>query len=107
MDVVVQRILKTAKEKGMNQKQLAEKLEIHPQVVTDWKTKSTSYNQYIDKLTELLGVSADYLLHGAEAAPVPVDDPEIAEALAVFGDLTAAERAKVFGYIEGLRAQRK
>lgn len=107
MDVVVQRILKTAKAKGMNQKQLAEKLEIHPQVVTDWKTKSTSYKQYIDKLSELLGVSADYLLNGAEPAAAPVDDPELVDALSKFGQLTDAQRAKVLGYMEGLLSDKK
>lgn len=56
----------------------------------------------VQLLADYLGTTTSYLL-GEENT----GDPELAQALAVFGDLTTEERAKVFGYIQGLRAGRK
>lgn len=105
---IMERIFDLAARKYPDQKAFAEALGISPTRISEWKMrKSESYMKRLPKIASVLDTTQEYLLTGAEAAPVPVDDPEIAEALAAFGDLTAAERAKVFGYIEGLRAQRK
>lgn len=106
MNEAVSRILKASKAKGLTQKQLAEQLKIHPQVITDWKHGSTSYSKYISKISDLLGVSADYLLTGTVSNSETVDDPELAAALAQFEKLTPEQRSKVIGYMEGLVSSR-
>ena len=108
MDSTVERILKAAKAKKMNQKELAAQIGIHAQVITDWKNGSTSYQRYIQKISELLSVSVDYLLTGQEAAQIaPAGDPEMMAFMAALGEFTPEERERIKGYIEGLRAQRK
>ena len=105
MDEVVQRILSEMKSKGFDQKRMAIALEISPQIITDWKKgKTNSYTRYIQRISELLGVSADYLLTGQESAPAA--DPDLAAALAQFEKLTPEQRAKVIGYMEGLISSR-
>ena len=77
-----------------------------PSVVSAWRSrKSASYNKRLPEIANLLGTTPEYLLTGAEIAPS--GDPELAEALSVFGDLTPEERATVFGFMQGLKAQRK
>lgn len=74
MDEVVQRILFEMKNRGFDQKRMAIALEISPQIITDWKKgKTNSYTRYIQRISELLGVSADYLLTGSEFT---TEDPE-------------------------------
>lgn len=105
MDKAVERILSLMKEKGYDQKTFAEQLGIRAQIITDWKKgTTTSYTRYIQRIAELLGVSADYLLTGQESAPAA--DPELAAALAQFEKLTLEQRAKVIGYMEGLISSR-
>lgn len=104
----VDRIFALLDKTTMEQQEFAALVGVSDDTASNWRRrKSGSYAKKIAKIAEVLGTTPEYLLTGAEPAPAPVDDPEVAEALAVFGDLTAAERAKVFGYIEGLRAQRK
>lgn len=108
MDDVVSRILAEAKKKGYDQKTFAENLKIRPQIITDWKKgTTTSYTRYISAISELLGVSVDYLLTGQEAAQTaPSGDPELMAFMAALGEFTPEERERIKGYIEGLRAQR-
>lgn len=107
MDEAVMRILSLMKEKGFDQKTFAEQLGIRAQIITDWKKgTTTSYTRYIQRIAELLGVSADYLLTGTVADSATVGDPELAAALAQFEKLTAEQRAKVIGYMEGLISSR-
>ena len=105
MDKAVERILSLMKEKGYDQKTFAEQLGIRAQIITDWKKgTTTSYTRYIQRIAELLGVSADYLLTGQESATAA--DPDLAAALAQFEKLTPEQRAKVIGYMEGLISSR-
>lgn len=105
MDEAVVRILSLMKGKGFDQKTFAEQLGIRAQIITDWKKgTTTSYTRYIQRISELLGVSADYLLTGQDSAPA--SDPELAAALSQFEKLTPEQRAKVIGYMEGLISSR-
>ena len=110
MDEVAERIIRTAKIRGYNQKQLAQKLGIHPQVVTDWKKgPSTSYTDYLPKIAETLGVTTDYLLTGKEPViqfHIPeqhLDDELVAELTSATPD----EITQVRAYLQGLKAGRK
>lgn len=106
MDSTVERILKAAKEKKITQKELAAQIGVHAQVITDWKNGSTSYQRYMQKISDLLGVSADYLLTGQKSTAQNAADPELAAALSQFEKLTPEQRAKVIGYMEGLISSR-
>lgn len=107
MDEIVSRILIEMKKCGYDQKTFAKELEISPQIITDWKKgKTNSYTRYIQKISDMLKVSSDYLLTGVEPPAVPQHDPQTLAALAKFEQLSVEDRAKVLGYIEGLISSR-
>ena len=104
MDSVVSRILAAMLEKGYDQKRFAAEIEVSPQTITDSKKgKTNSYTRYIQKISELLEVSSDYLLTGQEAQ---TPAPEFAALVAKFEQLTPEQRGKVIGYMEGLLSSR-
>ena len=58
---------------GMEQKALAAAIGTFPSTVSGWKTgKTKSYKNYLPKIAEVLHISADYLLTGAEKEPTTV-----------------------------------
>lgn len=77
-----QRLIALRKEKGLTQAQLAEAINICRQSISDWErgvTKPTQDNLLL--LSELYGVSVDYLLGkdvspAAPAVPVPEQQPQ-------------------------------
>ncbi len=77
-----QRLIALRKEKGLTQAQLAEAINICRQSISDWErgvTKPTQDNLLL--LSELYGVSVDYLLGkdvspSAPAVPVPEQQPQ-------------------------------
>ena len=77
-----QRLIALRKEKGLTQAQLAEAINICRQSISDWErgvTKPTQDNLLL--LSELYGVSVDYLLGKdvspvAPAVPVPEQQPQ-------------------------------
>lgn len=65
----VEKIICLLKQKGAEQKDLAEFIGVSNQAVTDWKSGRThSYKRYIDKIADYFGVSVDCLLNDA---PLP------------------------------------
>ena len=104
---IVDRIFELVEKQFKEQRDFAAAIGVGQSTVSEWRNrKSTSYSKRLPQIAALLGTSAEYLLTGQESAPA-AGDPEVAQALAVFGDLTPEERAKVFGFMEGLKAQRK
>lgn len=83
---LIDRIINLLKEKGAEQKDLAEYLGVHPQLITEWKAGRTkSYKKYIDKIADFFNVSTDYLLGKDEIKkrPTPKDVELIEEARAM------------------------
>ena len=114
MDEIVQRILDCAKENGLEQKDLARKIGVHPQVITAWKNQekpSKSYRKYVDSIAEILGTTSDYLLTGQKENPAPKMedgiDENINRLLDVLGDLTPEEQRQVIAYAQGIQAGHK
>ena len=104
---IVDRIFDLAARKYPEQKAFAAALGVPPGRISEWKKrKSESYAKRLPEIASVLGTTPEYLLTGQESAPA-AGDPEVAQALEVFGALTPEERAKVFGFMEGLKAQRK
>jgi transcriptional regulator with XRE-family HTH domain len=62
----------------------------------------------VKNLSQILNVSADYLLGTADDEKIPdsVLDDVLVELLAELSDLTEEERAKVSAFIQGLKANR-
>ena len=65
-----ERIFAIAKEKGMQQKELAKQLDIPPSVLSDWKSGRLKPSvEMICNIAELFDVSIDYLLKGEASQP--------------------------------------
>ena len=63
MNDILLRTFKLLSEQRLEQKDLAEAINVKPQVISDWKSgKTKSYTKYIDQIASFLGVSVDYLL---------------------------------------------
>jgi transcriptional regulator with XRE-family HTH domain len=63
------KIVMLLKQKKLTQKDLTDHLGLSRSVFTDWKSgKNTSYIKHIGAISELLGVSTDFLL-GKEKSP--------------------------------------
>lgn len=61
------------REKGMSQEALAEKVAVTRQTVSKWELdQSTPDLEYIIQLSEIFGVTTDYLIKGTEPAPQPI-----------------------------------
>ena len=62
---VLNRILDTMKEKGVNQQEVSQYLGLGNGVFTKWKyDNGKSYMKHLNKIAEYLGVSRTYLLNG-------------------------------------------
>ena len=78
---ILHNIVDLMQKKGMGNKDLAEKLGLTAQAVTDWKAgRSKSYNKYLPQIADILDVSIDYLLDKKEK-PTGVSADELDEAL--------------------------
>lgn len=63
MNDILLRTFKLLSEQRLEQKDLAEAINVKPQVISDWKSgKTKSYTKYIDQIASFFGVSVDYLL---------------------------------------------
>lgn len=75
MDDIVIRILQQSKAVGISQKNLAEKIGIRPQAITEWKIgTTTSYTKYLPQIADVLNVSIDYLMTGEKETTIVSDD---------------------------------
>ena len=75
MDDIVIRILQQSKAVGISQKDLAEKIGIRPQAITEWKIgTTTSYTKYLPQIADVLNVSIDYLMTGEKEKLISNDD---------------------------------
>ncbi len=62
MDIVLTNIINVMKQKGLSQVDFCEKLNLTKNNFTDWKAgRSHSYNKYIYQISDILGVSVEYL----------------------------------------------
>ena len=64
---------KLRRESGMSQEELAEKVVVTRQTISKWELdQSTPDLEYILQLSEIFGVSTDFLIKGTAPAPEPV-----------------------------------
>ena len=73
MEHIAKRLKKLRLESGMTQDDLAGRLHVTRQAVSNWETGKTVVSiEYLMKLSEIYGVSADEILHGERAT-----EPEV------------------------------
>lgn len=66
-DKVIERMLEIMRERRISQQELVDYLGLANGIFTNWKYKgSKSYMNYIDKISECLGVSKTYLVSGED-----------------------------------------
>ena len=109
MDVFAN-ILAELKKGRHSQKELAEFLGVTPQVFSDWKAgRNMSYMKHVEKISEFLEVSVDYLLgkNGAKKEPVQTDKLDFPVEL--FKQLSETQQRGIMDMIEAawLRQQQQ
>lgn len=65
-DSTVQRIFGLINEKSLSQKEFAFRVGVTPKTVSEWKTFSTSFYEYITLIAEVLDTTISYLIDGDE-----------------------------------------
>lgn len=74
---VLDKICKLLSEQGKKQKDLTDYLGISKNSFTDWKSgRVKSYTKHLDKISEFLNVSVDYLLGKTEIKKPPTSNTE-------------------------------
>lgn len=69
----IDKIIDILATKGLTQKDLTDYLDIDKSTFSQWKNgKSQSFNKYISKIAEFLGVSTDELIGSGESTTEPV-----------------------------------
>ena len=119
---VVERLFALIAEQGLEQKQFAQKINIVPQTITDWKNgKSKSYTKRIPQIADVLGTTTEYLLTGTGAkykspsvsesdtkknqAAIPKDSSLVDEFTRLFSELTPENQNVIIA--EMLRRRRE
>lgn len=112
MKIVSDRIFELLKERGLTQKEFAQKTGIAESTISDWKKKRT--NPVSDKIliiSEVLGVSPYELLSGAENSGersrenrtyVISKDTELGTLVETYQRLDADMQRRLMGYLEAL-----
>ena len=108
MQDIVSRIFDLADKKYPEQKYFAADLHLAQSVISAWRNrKSTSYKKRLPELAELLGTTVHYLVNGTQG-PEQINlvvDPETAEALNLFDQLSPDQKTAALGFIEFLLSQ--
>jgi len=109
--IISERIFKIMKDKGMSQKEFADKTGISQSTISDWKRKKT--NPAADKIIvicETFDMSADELLTGTKNYSRPLNDYEMIstkseeyEMIQTFRALNDSAKNRVLGYLDALR----
>jgi transcriptional regulator with XRE-family HTH domain len=108
-NIVLERIINLINAKGISDKQFLQAIGLNLTAMSDWKKgRNKSYLKHINKISDYLGVSVDYLL-GKTDKPT-LDDELEGVALALAGeihDLTDAEKQDILDYIRFKKSQKE
>lgn len=109
--IISERIFKIMKDKGMSQKEFADRTGISQSTISDWKRKKT--NPAADKIIvicENFDMSADELLTGTKNYSRPLNDYEMIsmkseeyEMIQTFRALDESDKNRVLGYLDALK----
>lgn len=106
--MLAQRLKELRAENKMSQKELAARLFVSQQAVGKWETgKATPNPETISKISEIFGVSTDYVLGRDEKKPAPISESELdAQLIERLCNLTPEEKSRVDAFVQGLLASR-
>ncbi|QIA32263.1 helix-turn-helix domain-containing protein [Flavonifractor plautii] len=99
------RVFTVLAEKGIGQKDFAEKLGTTDKTVSAWKTgrvDSFASMKWLPKIAEVLGTTVEYLVSGEKKEPAPAPAPDF---LIKFNSLTPEGQKEVIAFIEFKRGQ--
>lgn len=100
----IKRIFIALENRGMQQKTFGERIGVSSQIIAAWKNgTSSSYRKYVDKIAQVLGVSANWILTGNDRI-VP-NDRMLSEFSALFSELEPVCQNYIIS--EMLRLRRK
>ena len=101
---VLDRITNALKEKKKTQKELCEYVGISKNAYTNWKSgHMKSYERYLPKIAEFLGVSVDYLLGNTDKKESPSDISEDDKmVLQAFKSLTAEQQESLLSLMRSM-----
>ena len=102
------RVFTVLAEKGIGQKDFAEKLGTTDKTVSAWKTgrvDSFASMKWLPKIAEVLGTTVEYLVSGEkkEPAPAPKSEDELVNAIILGRDGKAVKRTYTKEQMEALR----
>ena len=99
-----QKLTNLRKARGMTQEELSEAIGITRQTISKWELDTPTPDlDYLCKLCDLFGCTADYLL-GRSASPLPVISPADAAVLDAYHALPLELRRAVDGILAPYRA---
>lgn len=108
-NIVLERIINLINAKGISEKQFLQAIGLNLTAMSDWKKgRNKSYLKHINKISDYLEVSVDYLL-GKTDKPTLDDELEGVD-FALAGelrDLTDAEKQDILDYIRFKKAQKE
>lgn len=91
MDETLKRIVECIGPRHGAKKELAEYLNIHPNVITNWLNgRNKSYHKYLPQIATYYNVSIDYLLGNESKSDTVTDDPSD-EMLQMVKDIAAGK----------------
>jgi len=112
MALISDRIFELLNEKDISQKEFARKTEIAESTISDWKRRGCNpASEKILIISEVLGVSAESLLSGADSKGIRSNasdymvitkDSEQGKLLECFDTLSRRDKDRLLGYLEGL-----
>lgn len=98
-----ERIIKLFDDSGLEYKQIAQKLGIKPQKISEWKNGTThSYKNYLDIIAKEFNVTIDYLVNGTITAPAPPPDSKRESIIAMIEPLSDNQLKDLLEYVRFL-----
>lgn len=97
-----EQLAKACKKRGKTVTAIAKELKISKSNVTNWKNGTIPNGEIVVRLSELLGVTADYLLKDEDEINVLNISEDEKELLNYYKELDAQDKGSVLGKAEGL-----
>ncbi len=112
MDTVLTRIMFEMKQNGISQLDLCERLNLSKYNFTDWKAgKSRSYTKYIYQISDILGVSVEYLKGETDIKQKSPSVDELSERdlimLKAIRRLTEEQQQSILGVMQSMVEKQK
>lgn len=110
MDIFTERFLPLIEKSGKADQELEKAMGLPRSIIYDWKhgRNKSSFKKYAGNFAEFFDVSADYLLGNTDnpQSLKPDADPQMAEAVELFKNLSSEQRDNILGIMRGLSSKK-